>query len=97
MADLAVSSLERAIDLFDQWDEDRAWTVVTRHRAMEEEFQSALGRLMVHAAEDSRTAGGAISMVLVIKSLERIGHHAHSLAEYALFNAKGEDVRGSTL
>jgi phosphate transport system protein len=32
-------------------------------------------------------------LVLVIKSLERIGHHAQNLAEYTIFQVKGEDIR----
>jgi phosphate transport system protein len=86
-----------AIDLFDQWDEDGAWAVIARHRQMEEEFQTDLRSLMASVMENARNVGFAISVVVALKSLERIGHHAHSLAEYALFNAKGEDVRGSTI
>jgi phosphate uptake regulator len=35
----------------------------------------------------------AVSFVLVAKSLDRITHHALNLAEYALFEMKGVDLR----
>ena len=93
MGALAMTSLQGAVELFDVWSEEKARAVIERHREMEEEFQSDLRRLMTYILEDSRNIGVAISVVLVIKSLERIGHHARNLAEYVIFQVKGEDIR----
>ena len=93
MAAMAMSSLQSAVDLFEVWSEDQARAVIARHREMDEEFQADLRRLMTYVMEDSRNIGFAISVALVIKSLERIGHCAQNLTEYAIFQAKGEDIR----
>ena len=67
--------------------------VIASHRDMEEEFQGDLRHLLTYVLEDYRNIGFAISVILVIKALERIGHHAHNLAEHVLFRVHGEDIR----
>lgn len=95
MGELAVASLREALGLFDAWDEKKALEVIRRYRDMDEEFRADLRLLMTYVIEDARNFGFAISVVLVIKALERIGHHAHNLAENVFFQVKGEDVRAS--
>lgn len=93
MAAHAVQSLELAIDTFEQWSEEQARAVIAKDREIDQAFRSDLRGLMMSVREDASGVGAAISVVVVLKALERIGHHAHSLAEYALFHAKGDDVR----
>jgi phosphate transport system protein len=93
MGDMAVGSLQHAVEVFDVWDEQKALKVVESYREMDEEFQADLRRLLTYVLEDTRNIGYAISVVLVIKALERIGHHAQNLAEYVIFQVQGEDVR----
>jgi phosphate transport system protein len=95
MGELAVTNLRAALGLFEVWDEARALAVIGSYRDMDEEFQTDLRLLMTYVIEDARNFGFAISVVLVIKALERIGHHAHNLAENVFFQVKGEDVRAS--
>jgi phosphate transport system protein len=94
IGDMAVSGLRSSVEIFDVWDEEKAFKVIDNHRRMEEEFQADLRRLMTYVLEDYRNIGSAISVVLVIKALERIGHHAQNLAEYVVFQVYGEDIRG---
>ncbi len=93
IGDMAMSGLRSAIEVFDIWDEEKALQVIENHKAMEEEFQADLRHLLTYILEDYRNIGFAISVVLVIKALERIGHHAQNLAEYAVFQVCGEDIR----
>jgi phosphate transport system protein len=93
MGEMALTSLRQAIEVFDIWDEAKALHVVTNYREMDEEFQSDLRHLLTYVLEDTRNIGYAISVVLVIKALERIGHHAQNLAEYVIFQVRGEDIR----
>jgi len=93
MGDMALNSLTQAIEVFDVWDEAKAKQVIDNHREMDEEFQADLRRLLTYVLEDTRNIGYAISVVLVIKALERIGHHAQNMAEYVIFQVRGEDVR----
>lgn len=93
MGELALASLWQAVEVFEVWDEDKARQVIEKHQEMDDEFQADLRHLLTYVLEDTRNIGFAIGVVLVIKALERIGHHAQNLAEYAIFQARGEDVR----
>ncbi|HUL11206.1 MAG TPA: phosphate signaling complex protein PhoU [Methylococcaceae bacterium] len=93
MGAMALASLKNALAVFDLWDEENARKVIESYGEMEEEFQSGLRRLMTYVMEDSRNIGFAVSVVLVIKALEHIGNHARNLAEYVIFQVKGEDIR----
>lgn len=93
MGEMAMASLRNALNLFEVWDEDSALKVIANYRDMDEEFQSDLRRLITYIMEDYRNIGMAVGVVLVIKALERIGHHAQNLAEYVILHVKGEDIR----
>ena len=93
MGDMALTGLRHAIEVFDVWDEAKALRVIESHREMDDEFQSDLRHLLTYVLEDTRNIGYAIGVVLVIKALERIGHHAQNLAEYVIFQVRGEDIR----
>jgi phosphate transport system protein len=45
--------------------------------------------------EDARNIGHTINIVLILKSLERIGGHARNLAEYVVYMVSGKDIRHS--
>lgn len=93
IGEMALSGLRSAIDIFDLWDEEKALRVIENQREMEEEFQADLRHLLTYVLEDHRNIGLAIGVVLIIKSLERIGHHTQNLAEYVVFQVHGEDIR----
>jgi phosphate transport system protein len=95
MGEMAVANLRGALDLFEVWNEEKAFRVIDSYKDMDEEFQADLRLLITYVIEDTRNFGYAVSVVLVIKALERIGHHAHNLAENVVFQVKGEDIRAS--
>lgn len=94
IGNMALTGLRGAVEIFDVWDEEKAALAIENHREMEEEFQADLRRLLTYVLEDYRNIGFAITAILVIKALERIGHHAHNLAEQAISKAHGKDIRG---
>lgn len=91
---IALKNLRSALGLFDVWSEDEAVSVIEGHRQMDGHFQRELRRAMTCIIENNLDLGLAVSFVLVTKSLDRITHHALNLAEYALFEMKGVDLRG---
>lgn len=93
IGNMALSHFRAAVELFDQWDETKAHRVIEGHRQMDGEFQRELQRLMTYILEETINISLAVNLVLVAKSLDRITHHALNLAEYALFEVKGVDVR----
>jgi phosphate transport system protein len=93
MSKLASTLLKEAIEILDVLDLERAEKLLSSHDDLEEEFQAGLRRLTTYVLEDARNVGHIISIVLVMKSLVRIGEHARNLAEYVVYMVSGEDIR----
>ena len=93
VGELALANLKSALELFDVWSEEQALMVIEGHRQMDSQFQRELHRAMTCIMENKMDLALAVSFVLVAKSLDRITHHALNLAEYALFETKGIDIR----
>ncbi|MGZ8217177.1 phosphate signaling complex protein PhoU [Methylomagnum sp.] len=93
MGELAVDALEKSLHAFDELDEFAAEALLETHDKLEEEFEAGLRRLITYVMEDSRNIGFAVSLVLAIKALERIGAHAHNVAEYVIYQVRGKDIR----
>lgn len=93
MGKLAVGMLQEAVKLFDSFDVEAARMLLGRNAELDAEFQSSLRRISTFILEDARNVGHAVSAVVLVKSLERIGDHARNLAEYLIYLVRGEDVR----
>ncbi|SDY43083.1 phosphate signaling complex protein PhoU [Nitrosomonas sp. Nm33] len=93
MGKLACALLKEAIEILDVLDLERAEKLLNSHDDLDEEFQAGLRRLTTYVLEDARNVGHIINIVLVMKSLMRVGEHARNLAEYAVYMVSGEDIR----
>jgi phosphate transport system protein len=93
MSKLVSTLLKEAIEILDVLDLEKAEKLLSSHDDLEEEFQAGLRRLTTYVLEDARNVGHIISIVLVMKSLLRIGEHARNLAEYVVYMVSGEDIR----
>jgi phosphate transport system protein len=93
MGQMAVDALEKALNVFDRFDERAAREIIVYHSAFEDAFEASLRRLMTYIMEDSRNIGFAINTVLAVKALEHLGVRAQNLAEYVIFQIKEKDVR----
>ena len=93
MAKLAADMLHGCLDALARVDVEMAVNVARGDDNLDQEFQSALRRLITYMMEDPRTIGHAISVLFIIKALERIGDHAKNIAEYIIYLVKGKDVR----
>ena len=93
MAKLAADMLHACLDALARLDVEMAVDVARGDDNLDQEFQSALRRLITYMMEDPRTIGHAINVLFIIKALERIGDHAKNIAEYIIYLVKGKDVR----
>jgi len=93
MGQVALRTLEEALESFDTLDTARARALICSENELEIEFQSSLRRLATFLLEDARNVGHTIHTVLMIKAIERIGDHARNIAEYVVYMVEGEDIR----
>ncbi|MGH8286421.1 MAG: phosphate signaling complex protein PhoU, partial [Steroidobacteraceae bacterium] len=93
MAQLATRMVRLGVDALDRADVSAAREVARLDKQLDQEFESALRRLMTVAMEHSRLVRPTIDTVFALKSLERIGDHAKNVAEHVVFLVSGIDVR----
>lgn len=78
---------------FAHFDTDLALKVVREDEDVDSEYRSAMRSLMTFMMEDVRAISAVLSIMWMLRSLERIGDHASNLAEYVIYLVKGLDVR----
>ena len=87
------SMLRDALDAFARLDSELALRVMKEDKRVDEEYQAATRTLVTFMMEDARNISRCMSVMWVLRALERVGDHACNLAEHVIFMAKGEDVR----
>jgi phosphate transport system protein len=95
-AGLAQRMVRMALDAFARLDVDAAAEIVDFDDEIDAAFASILRQLISYMMEDPRTISGALEIVFMAKSIERIGDHAKNIAEAVVQAVKGTDVRHAT-
>lgn len=90
---IALAMLRDALDAFDRMDPRAAAEISWRDNELNAEFHSALRHQVSVAMEDPRRLQATVSAVFVLKSLERVGDHAKSIARHVVYLVQGRDVR----
>jgi len=85
--------LRDALDAFARLDSDQALRIMKEDKRVDEEYQAAVRALLTFMMEDPRNISRCMSVMWVLRALERVGDHACNIAENVIFMAKGEDVR----
>lgn len=89
--------LRVALDAFIRHDPQVAASLIAEDReidALRDQLRGVLMRLM---SENSKQIAVALDMVFVVQSLERVGDHAKSLAQYVVTVVEGRDTRHGSL
>ena len=89
--------LHDSLDAFARLDAEQALRVMKEDKRVDEEYQAAARTLLTHMMEDARNISRCMSIMLVLRALERVGDHACNIAENVIFMVKGADVRHSSL
>src|SRR5690606_36014593 len=92
MGDHACSLLNEAIEILETLDLERARKLLL-HGDLGIEFGTSYRNITSYVLEDTRNMRYIVNVVMVLKSLERIGDHARNLAEYVVYMVSGHDIR----
>lgn len=85
--------VQEALDAFARFDADLALSVAQYDKTVDREYKTALRELVTYMMEDPRAIGRVLSIIWVLRSLERIGDHARNIAELVIYLVRGTDVR----
>jgi phosphate transport system protein len=93
LASLALAMLHAALDAFVQRDSAAARAVIPRDREVDA-LNKEIHRILVqHMVENPATIGRCLHVMVVAKSLERIGDHATNVAEDVVYLCEAQDIR----
>ncbi len=93
IAALVQSMVRKAIDSFVSRDTDLARSVLAADDAVDDLRNASFHELISLMEKSPRNIRQAMSLVSVIRNLERIADHSTNIAEGVLFYVKGIDVR----
>ena len=82
-----------ALDAFARFDADLALSVAQYDKIIDREYKTALRELATYMMEDPRSITRVLSIIWVLRSLERIGDHARNISELVIYLVRGTDVR----
>ena len=85
--------VQEALDAFARFDADLALSVAQYDKTVDREYKTALRELVTYMMEDPRSISRVLSVIWVLRSLERIGDHARNIAEMVIYLVRGTDVR----
>ena len=85
--------VHQALDSFARFDAELALPVAQYDKLIDREYKSALRELATYMMEDPRSISRVLSIIWVLRSLERVGDHARNIAELVIYLVQGTDVR----
>jgi phosphate transport system protein len=95
MAGAAAAMLKNSVDSFVSGDVLKARKVIESDDGVDDLFIKIKGELVKRIADDNKSGGECLDLLMVAKYLERIGDHATNIAEQVVYSVTGE--RGSAL
>ena len=66
---------------------------ISDDKTIDREYKTALRELVTYMMEDPRSISRVLSVIWVLRSLERIGDHARNISELVIYLVRGTDVR----
>jgi phosphate transport system protein len=93
MAELALGMLKDSLDAFVHRDAEKARAVVPRDKEIDALNKQTHRVLANQIVEDPSRITRGLNLMVISKSLERIGDHAANIAEEVVFLYEGEDIR----
>ena len=88
-----IAMLRSALDGFARLDVNMAVAVAQEDKLVDKEYGNAMRSLLTYMMEDPRVITSVINEMWALRSLERIGDHAHNIAEHVIYLVKGMNAR----
>lgn len=85
--------IEDVLDSLKRLDTKEARDVILRDGMIDDVYRTTLRSLITHMMEDPGSVSGALGMMWITRSLERVGDHVKNVAEAVIYIAEGADVR----
>lgn len=85
--------LHDALDAFSRLDSKLALRVMKEDKVVDQEYKTATRSLLTFMMEDTRNISRCMSVMWVLRALERVGDHACNISEHVIFMVEGEDIR----
>jgi len=92
-----LNMLHDSLDAFTRLDSTQALRIMKEDKRVDEEYQAAARTLLTFMMEDTRNISRCMSVMWVLRALERVGDHACNIAENVIFMVEGEDVRHTSI
>jgi len=97
IGNLVIEMVRDVLTAFSRGDLEMAYKVAKRDREVDQEYRSAIRSLVTYMMEDPRSITVVLNVMWILRSLERIGDHARSIAIHLIYQVSGEDVRHKSL
>lgn len=88
-----VKMVNATLDAFTRHDVEGALAVMEHDDLVDQQYASAVRELVTYMMEDPRSISKAISILWILRSIERIGDHARNISQQVVYLVKGTDVR----
>jgi len=93
MGERAAAMLEAVLDAYVRLDAVAATSVMRQDGVIDDHFRAIARQLVSYMMEDLHTISSALDIILIAKSIERIGDHCKNIAEDVIYVVKGPEVR----
>ncbi len=93
MGSLALAMLKDALDAFVHRDSEKARAVVPRDKEVDQIHKQLHRDLLAFMIENASSITRALNIMVISKSLERVGDHAANIAEEVVYLYESRDIR----
>lgn len=93
IAEMTVPMVRFALDAFARLDETAIFKLVDDDKKLDTEYRNQSRLLATYMMEEPSFIGIFIHIMMINKSLERVGDHAKNIGEHIVYLVRGIDVR----
>jgi len=97
MRDKAMAMFKDSVDAYVREDVELARAIVPRDQALDELNRVVSRKLIQRMSQERDQLRGYLNLMFVARALERVGDHATTIAEDAVYAAAAEDIRHPSL